>query len=1179
MMDRRLTARFSQLAFGAAAALTLGSAASFGAPVTVWTQHNDNSRTGQNTQETLLNVSNVNKNTFGKLFSYPVDDQVYTQPLYIPNLTMGVDSQAHNVVFVATVNNSLYAFDADNPAANGGAPLWSRNFTPAGMRPPIKSDIAGWYNDFDNNMGIVGTPVIDTAAGTLYVVSRHTDGNGNFVQQLHAINIQSGEERANSPVTIEATYTLNGNTTTFDSRLQNQRPALLLLKGNIYIAWASHGDTSPYHGWIIGYKTSDLSKVTVWNSTPTGDMSSIWQSGQGLTTDAAGNIYFMTGNGTFDGTNNFGESVLKLSTNPSGVLAFQDFFAPSNWDTLNAWDADLGSAGVLGIPGTKLILCGGKEGKLYLLNTSNLGQVNSVDNIVQEFQATSPSAGQSGHIHGTPIYWKNQSGQYIYIWGENDYLRQYQFLNGADVNHGSFNTSAIAHGPFRAPLYNGGMPGGFLSVTSNGGSTTSGIIWAATPFNDNANQQTVAGILSAFDASDVSHLLWTSKDFPSRDDIGRFAKFVPPTVTNGKVYIPSWGDGNGGPCQLSVYGLMPPPAAGTGLAVQYFNDSADSSYPLTNPFQGAPSLSRVDPTVDFDWGNDSPTPAVTTDHFSARWTGRVLAPTTGDYTFFATCDDGVRLWVNGALVIDQWINQGPTEYSTPVFSLEAGKKYDIRMEYYEDGGGAAAHLAWSGPGIDKQVIPQSRLYVAPTLKAIGFNAVSGPGGATVAVGVTLSDTASVGGVAVAMSSSDTSAIPPGTVLTIPAGASSAWLPLTPRAVSADTVITATATLGGVSKSASFTVTPPVLKTLAAPAVVGGQDVIVKATLLGKAPAGGVTIPVTSNSANVTGGSIVIPAGASFGTASLTSKIVTTDAPVTLTGAYRGVTVTANVTIQASFQSVRFAATSGYGGVPTSVGVVLYTPASSGGVTVKLASPGSSLIPVGATLTIPAGAYSAWYKVTPAPVKTDTVVTATATLGTVTREASYTVKATSLRSITASATVLAGAPLSVRATLLSPAPAGGVTVPISASSPSIAAGSVVIPAGALTALGSLATKPVGADTLVTLTGTFGGVTQTASVTVQATFQNIAFASASGNGGVQTGVGVILYAPAPAGGILVKLSSPTAGLIPAGATLTIPAGAYAAWYRVTPPLVNQDTEVTVTATLGSTSKSATYNVIAH
>ncbi|MEO7715792.1 MAG: PA14 domain-containing protein [Capsulimonas sp.] len=709
-MDRHLFVRVLWLLAGVIVTPAFHTAA-HASPATIWTQRNDNARSGQNNNETELNVGNVNKNTFGKLFSYPVDDQVYTQPLYIPALTMSADNKPHNVVFVGTVNNTLYAFDADDPKANGGKPLWSRNLTPAGARPPTASDIAWDYRDFAKNMGIVGTPVIDTDSRTLYVVSRHVAGD-NFAQQLHAVDIRTGQERPNSPVVITAAYTAAGVTTKFDSLYQNQRAALTLVNGVVYIAWASHGDIGDYHGWIMGYRASDLKQTTVWNTTPSGSMSSIWQAGEGLTTDDAGNIYCMTGNGAFDGKDNFGECVLKLSANPAtGALSVLDYFAPANWEMLNATDNDLGSSGVMVIPGTKLLLGGGKGGALYLIDSDNMGKENDANNIVQEFQGTAPVGGQSGHIHGSPIYWKDASGQFVYVWGENDYLRQYKFTNGADANHGSFNTSATSHSPFRAPVFYRGMPGGFLSVTSNNAAPGTGILWASTPFNDNANQKVVEGSLSAFDARDVSHVLWTSKDFPSRDDIGLFAKFVCPTVTNGKMYMPSWGV-HGGPCQLCVYGLIPAPTAGTGLAVQYFNDPANGKYPLTKPFAGSPILTRIDPVIDFDWGRTSPDPIVRTNHFSARWTGQIEPRYSENYTLHLQSSNGRRLWVNGRLLIDKWIDNRDTDYTGQI-ALEAGKKYDIRLEYFANVGMADAKLSWQSASQALESVPQSQLYPVP----------------------------------------------------------------------------------------------------------------------------------------------------------------------------------------------------------------------------------------------------------------------------------------------------------------------------------------------------------------------------------------------------------------------------------------------------------------------------------
>ena len=257
------------------------------------------------------------------------------------------------------------------------------------------------------------------------------------------------------------------------------------------------------------------------------------------------------------------------------------------------------------------------------------------------------------------------------------------------------------------------MPGGFLSVTSNNASPGTGVIWASTPFNDNANQKVVEGSLSAFDARDVAHVLWTSKDFPSRDDIGLFAKFVCPTVTNGKLYMPSWGL-HGGPCQLSVYGLIPVPTAGTGLAVQYFNDSPDSKYPLDKPFMHAPILSRVDPEVDFDWGRTSPDPIVHTNHFSARWTGRIEPRYSETYTFHLQSANGRRLWVNGRLIIDKWIDDQNID-NTGQIPLTAGKKYDIRVEYFGNIGAANVKLSWRSPSQALEVVPQSQLYPVASL--------------------------------------------------------------------------------------------------------------------------------------------------------------------------------------------------------------------------------------------------------------------------------------------------------------------------------------------------------------------------------------------------------------------------------------------------------------------------------
>ena len=589
------------------------------AQVAVVTQHNDNGRTGTNTHEAALSPANVNKNQFGKLFSYTLDDQTYSQPLYAPHLTMSVDNQMHNVVFVTTVNNSVYAWDADSNMANGGLPLWQRNLTPAGGRPPNIQDMSamgacgGNYHDFAGNIGIVGTPVIDAANHVIYLVARTVE-NGTFVQRLHALDIRSGNEILGGPVVISGSYngTVFGNSgAPSPAQLQNQRSALTLVNGVLYIDWSSHCDYGDYHGWVMGYNAGNLSQITAWNDTPSGSMAGIWQGGQGATVDGAGNLYFLTGNGSWDGTDNFGESALQLTPNSSGALSVGEYFTPWNYLQLNNGDTDLGSAGVVLIPGTRLLAGGGKQGMLYIMDTNVMGGITTgpPDNVVQEFQATFiENGGSTLHIHGGPVFFTAPSAQYVYLWGENDHLRAYQYSNPAGAYPAGgggpapsgplFNSTAVAASTTLVPQVGTGMPGGFLSTSSSG--TANGIVWALTPHACDANQHVEPGALFAFDAANFSGSgatrtlveLWDSTQNLTRDDVGYFAKFTYPTVANGKVYVSSWGSvpaANESKCaessspaapankgQLVVYGLLAAPSGllpGTSIPVPALTDA------------------------------------------------------------------------------------------------------------------------------------------------------------------------------------------------------------------------------------------------------------------------------------------------------------------------------------------------------------------------------------------------------------------------------------------------------------------------------------------------------------------------------------------------------------------------------------------------------------------------------
>jgi len=522
--------------------------------VAVLTQHDDLGRTGMNLNETSLNVTNVNTNQFGLLFSCNVDDQIYAQPLVATNVHIP-GRGTHNVVIVATVNDSVYAFDADNPEA--ATPYWTDSFiNPPNIIPPANTDMdaigacGGAYQDFSGNIGIVGTPVIDPVAGTIYVVARTREYGTNFVQRLHALDLTTGAERPNSPVIITATCAGTGDGSangviTFDPERQNQRPGLLLLNGTVYISWSSHCDNGPYHGWVIGYNQTTLQQVTVFNDTPNGSDGGIWMSGQAPAADTNGNIYLVVGNGTVDTTGgpDRGESFLKLT--PSGTnLIVASWFTPFDWQNLENGDLDLGCGGLLLIPGTTLAFSGGKEGVIYLVNRDNMGGLTTStttnDNIVQSFPVT------TDEIHGGTVWWDGPGVSYGYVWPASTYLQQYDFNRAV----GKFTLPAFAQSPTSAP---NGQPGGILALSANGTNDGTAIVWAVHQVGGDANQQVLPGILHAYDARNVGVELWNSEQLSSRDTVGKFAKFVPPTVANGKVYMATFAG------RVNVYGLQPAP--------------------------------------------------------------------------------------------------------------------------------------------------------------------------------------------------------------------------------------------------------------------------------------------------------------------------------------------------------------------------------------------------------------------------------------------------------------------------------------------------------------------------------------------------------------------------------------------------------------------------------------------
>ena len=504
------------------------------AQVSVTTFHNDNARTGQNTQETSLTPANVNSTQFGKLFSTTVDGYVYAQPLYVPNV-QNISGGKHNVLYIATEHDSLYAIDADS-----GAILWQKVFINPGVGVTTVSNSDVACRDLVPEIGITSTPVIDPTTNTLYLVAK-TKENGVYVQRLHAIDTVTNAEKFGGPVVIAATVNgtgdgSSGGKVSFDPLKQHNRPGLLLENGHVVIAWASHCDNGPYHGWVMSYSASTLAQEAVLNTSPNGGQSGIWMSGDGVAADSSGNLFFATGNGTYDGSTNgdYGDSIVKVSGPTGGVLSVADWFTPSNQSSLSGGDTDLGSGGVLLLPDlpagsahTHLLVQMGKEGKIYLLDRDNMGEYcsdcGSDTQIVQEIP------GATSGIWGSPAYWNGS----VY-WGGG---------NGSNSDHvKAFSFNANSSGVLSAsPTSESNQLFGFSTaapvISANG--TSNGILWI---LDNSSFRSSCCQVLYAFDATNLATMLYNSNQAAgNRDQSGGAVKFTAPIVANGKVYAGSQG--------------------------------------------------------------------------------------------------------------------------------------------------------------------------------------------------------------------------------------------------------------------------------------------------------------------------------------------------------------------------------------------------------------------------------------------------------------------------------------------------------------------------------------------------------------------------------------------------------------------------------------------------------------
>lgn len=518
----------------------------------VYTYHNNLARDGANTQEYALTPRNVNTTSFGKLASCAVDGAIYAQPLWVANVTLS--GVKRNVLFVTTQHDSLFAFDGDS---NSCTLLWSVSLIDVAHggssgETSVPSKLVGaGFVLIQPEVGVSGTPVIDASSGILYVVSKSINAAQTmFYQRLHAIDIATGKEKTGSPVIIAATYpgTGDGGTTvTFNAKQQAQRSGLALVNGTVYIAWGSNEDISPWYGWIMGYNETSLTQTAAFNSAPNVQRGGIWMSGGAPAADSLNHLYVLTGNGNFDAgnstapNNDYGDSLLQLNA----ALRVTQYFTPSDEldDALGDHDFGSGGAAVLadlpaGNTVTHALVCGGKDGTLYVLNRDLLGGFGD---------SAAVQAIALGHgIFSTSAIWNN----YLFVAGVGGPLAAYQL-----------NLATVQFNPASSSTHTYGFPGATPSVSASG--TTNGVVWALDTHSYCTTESSACGpaVLHAYDATKLGTELWNS-GMLSTDMAGNGVKFSVPTIANGRVYVATRGNNIGGednststPGEFEIYGL------------------------------------------------------------------------------------------------------------------------------------------------------------------------------------------------------------------------------------------------------------------------------------------------------------------------------------------------------------------------------------------------------------------------------------------------------------------------------------------------------------------------------------------------------------------------------------------------------------------------------------------------
>jgi hypothetical protein len=505
----------------------------------VLTYHNNNSRTGLNSAETILTLSNVNSTDFGKLFTLTVDGLVDAEPLYLSGVT--IQGSTHNVLIVATEHDSVYAFDTDT-----GAQLWHISTLGSGETP---SDDRG-CDQVTPEIGITSTPVISRPSGSnavIYAVAMSKDSSSNYYQRLHALDAATGAELYSGPVTITGKYPGTGDSSSggyviFDPAQYKERSGLLLLDGMVYLTWASHCDDRPYTGWVMGYDAETLAQTTIINVTPNGNEGAVWGSGAGLTADDSGNIFFLDANGIFDTTLNssgfpdkgdFGNAFIRLTTKDG--LAVADYFEMHNGPKESREDEDLGSGGALLLPNMKdstgktwqLAAGAGKDGNLYLVNRNSMGEFNSsTNNIYQEL-----AGALSGGMWAMPAYFNGK----LYYGPSGEPILAFQFKD-----------AKLETAPVAQTTTSFGYPGATPSISAHGAENA--ILWAT--------ENTNPAVLHAYNATTLVEVYNSNQASSGRDHFGAGNKFITPLIVNGKVYV-------GTTTGVGVFGLLSQSPGGT----------------------------------------------------------------------------------------------------------------------------------------------------------------------------------------------------------------------------------------------------------------------------------------------------------------------------------------------------------------------------------------------------------------------------------------------------------------------------------------------------------------------------------------------------------------------------------------------------------------------------------------